>query len=144
MLKRVATTMGFAAFAVLAGCASNEPANPSPYAQAQGTYQGTLPCADCSGIKTRLNIRNQDNTGASFTLKSTRIGQSQEPMKTKGQVLVLHDVGPNEYPLVYQLKGTNGNTIYNLLPLNSGDLKLLGKDYKQVQSNNDLTLRKVN
>lgn len=38
----------------------------------QGTYEGTLPCADCEGIKTTLQL-NEDNT---YTLTQEYIGRN--------------------------------------------------------------------
>ncbi|WP_158521498.1 copper resistance protein NlpE N-terminal domain-containing protein [Kushneria konosiri] len=142
--KGIATTAVLASVIGLAGCSGNDVQNQSPYAQADGRYQGTLPCADCAGIKTNLEIRNQNNTGASFTLDSTRLGQSEKPLQTKGQVLIKQNVGPNSYPLVYELKNGQGNTIYNLLPVGNGDMRLLDRNYTRIDSSDNLTLKRIN
>ncbi|WP_106477392.1 copper resistance protein NlpE N-terminal domain-containing protein [Phytohalomonas tamaricis] len=141
-LKTMTSVFALSAVTALAGCASGGPDQQSPYQRAAGTYEGVLPCPDCSGIRTQLEIKNQDNIAANYTLKSTRLGKSQEPMTNKGSVLVLEDVGPNSYPVVYQLKGPNGNDIYNLLPLGDGDLQLLDRNFTKMQSSNDLTLKR--
>lgn len=142
--KGIATTAVLASVLGIAGCASSDTQNQSPYALADGRYQGTLPCADCAGIRTDLRIDNQDDIGASFTLDSTRLGQSEEALRTEGQVLIKENVGPNSYPLVYQLKNGQGNTIYNLLPVGNGDMRLLDRDYTRVDSSDNLTLKRVN
>lgn len=142
--KGIATTAVLASVLGIAGCSSSETQNQSPYAQADGRYQGTLPCADCAGIRTDLRINNQSNVGASFTLDSTRLGQSEEALRTEGQVLIKENVGPNSYPLVYELKNGEGNTIYNLLPVGNGDMRLLDRDYTRVESSDNLTLKRIN
>ncbi|MCM2971737.1 MULTISPECIES: copper resistance protein NlpE N-terminal domain-containing protein [Larsenimonas] len=136
---------GIMGVSLLAGCASGGLEENSPYDQVEGNYAGVLPCADCSGIKTRLMIDNENDVSGKFTMKSTYLGKSQgnEPMITKGQVMVLNDAGPNQYPVVYQLTGQDGTTVYNLLPLSNGNLQILSRDYTKIQSNMDLTLKRV-
>jgi len=46
----------------------------------QGTYRGTLPCADCEGIETELTI-NQDNT---YELKTSYLGKGDQTFEEKG------------------------------------------------------------
>lgn len=50
-----------------------------------GVYEGTLPCADCEGIKTTVNL-NKDKT---FTLSEEYLGK-KDPMKfsSKGKWVV--------------------------------------------------------
>ena len=51
-----------------------------------GTYEGTLPAADCEGIKTILVI-NEDKT---YTLKSEYIGREDATFETSG---IYHIIG---------------------------------------------------
>ncbi|MDO5663764.1 MAG: copper resistance protein NlpE [Bacteroidia bacterium] len=60
----------------------------------KGVYEGTLPCADCEGIKTTLTV-NEDNT---FVLISEYLGKKGETFEDKGtyfiedgEVLVIQD-----------------------------------------------------
>lgn len=46
----------------------------------QGTYRGTIPCADCEGIETELTL-NQDNT---YWLKTSYLGKSDQAFDEKG------------------------------------------------------------
>ena len=47
----------------------------------QGTYKGTLPCADCSGIRMEIALRN-DST---YQLKTTYLGKGDEkPLLKEG------------------------------------------------------------
>ncbi len=60
--------------------------NPAPASYAkvsldwEGLYVGTLPCADCEGIETKLRI-NYDN---SFELKERYIGKSNRDFTSEG------------------------------------------------------------
>ena len=38
------------------------------------TWQGVLPCSDCSGIQTRLTLRRDDQGGQEFELEETYLG----------------------------------------------------------------------
>lgn len=50
-----------------------------------GDYEGTLPCADCEGIKTTLNL-NKDSL---FTLKEEYLGKKNAtPFNSKGKWVV--------------------------------------------------------
>jgi len=128
-----------AAVTALAGCASGPQ---TPYSRVAGDYQGLLPCADCSGIQTNLHLVNNNNISGSFVLKSVRNGQSNKVLETKGNFLVLTNAGPQKLPIVYQLKGSQGNTIYNLRPLDSGDLEVLTNQLTTPDSSADVTLKR--
>ncbi len=45
-----------------------------------GVYEGTIPCADCEGIKTVLELRNDK----SFTLWQSYLGKSEGDFKENG------------------------------------------------------------
>ncbi|OLO04010.1 MULTISPECIES: copper resistance protein NlpE [Salinicola] len=124
---------------MLSACSS---APPSPYQKAAGDYEGVLPCADCSGINVDLQMMNMDDTGGAYVLNSLYQGRSDEPMVTKGNYIVLEDAGMQQLPLVYQLKGAQGNTIYYLRPLDNGDLEVLDPNMQPVQSGADMTLKR--
>lgn len=85
-----------------------------------GTYTGTLPCADCSGIRTELILGND-----SYTLRSTYIGKGDEKPIEKtgkytwdnnGKIITLQGItdSPSKFQvgenLVYQLD-MEGNRI---------------------------------
>lgn len=126
--------------AVLAGCAGTPQ---TPYTQVSGQYLGVLPCVDCSGIKTSLKIVPADKGNAgNFELNSTREGKSDQVLVTKGSVFTVENAGNMKYPLVYQLRGPEGNAVYNLLPLENGDLQLLDTNMNAPQSGIDMTLKR--
>jgi len=57
---------------LLAGCASGD--------NIYGTYEGTLPCADCEGIQTVLTL----DADKSFKLEETYLGEDVNPFITEG------------------------------------------------------------
>jgi heat shock protein HslJ/uncharacterized lipoprotein NlpE involved in copper resistance len=87
------------------------PANPAPADNSRtsldwaGTYSGTVPCADCQGIATRLTI-NSDGT---YVLQTQYLGKSDELLVTEGSFtwqddgnhIVLQGIGSG--PSIYQV-----------------------------------------
>lgn len=73
-----------------------------------GTYQGELPCADCDGIKTELQL-NADNT---YILKETYEGHDKKPFITKGKttvdgnIVTIHDKSENHQYLIENNQAT--------------------------------------
>ena len=73
----------------------------------QGTYQGILPCADCEGISTQLNL-SADET---YVLKTQYLGQSDKAFIQKGSfvwhkggtAITLGGINPAEAPTQYQV-----------------------------------------
>lgn len=67
-----------------------------------GTYQGELPCADCDGIKTVLELK-ADNT---YVITETYEGRDSKPFVTKGKITVdgdkvtTHDKSENHQYLI--------------------------------------------
>ena len=47
----------------------------------QGTYQGTLPCADCNGIQTSIRL----NADLSFRMEESYLGKSNSPIISSGK-----------------------------------------------------------
>lgn len=60
----------------------------SPAAGFYGTYEGTLPCADCSGIKTILTL-NDDTT---YELSSEYLGKKDGKFNESGTYTVEEDL----------------------------------------------------
>jgi uncharacterized lipoprotein NlpE involved in copper resistance len=67
-----------------------------------GTYQGTLPCADCSGIDISITL-NQDGT---YVLEQSYQGKEDGQLKSEGQfswdesgntVTLTNEDAPNQY-----------------------------------------------
>lgn len=137
---KIKTLAVAAVLAALAGCASGPQ---TPYTKLAGQYEGVLPCVDCSGIKTNLKVRDaNDGNAGTFELVSVREGKSSQALLTKGNVFTVENAGEMKYPLIYQLRGPEGNAIYNLLPMESGDLQLLDTNMNPPKTGIDMTLKR--
>lgn len=54
-----------------------------------GTFEGTLPCADCSGIETKLTLNEEDKT---FVLETKYLGKEQDnEFKEEGNFEISED-----------------------------------------------------
>ncbi len=79
---------------------NNSAINPSPYV---GIYKGTLPCADCSGIESRLTL-NEDNT---FVYENTYIDTIDRRFSYTGRYTVKDNIvtiQQNDIPLHFLRK----------------------------------------
>lgn len=81
---------------------STEVAKMSPV----GTFEGTIPCASCPGIETKLTL-NEDKT---FTLDSNYLEEKDGKMTSKGTFVVSED---GEF-VTTKAEGTNDESIFYL------------------------------
>jgi uncharacterized lipoprotein NlpE involved in copper resistance len=68
----------------------------------EGTYEGILPCADCEGIKTVINLKS-----SSYIMKTTYLGKNKTVYETtgsyswdkSGQIIIMDGIkgSPNQY-----------------------------------------------
>lgn len=86
----------------------------------RGAYEGTLPCADCEGIKTRLTIKD-DGT---FVLNSEYLGEEDNKFEDKGTYFI-----ENGEILVTQ--DQDGDQKY--YRIQAGSLLMLDADKKAVE-----------
>ncbi len=69
-----------------------------------GVYQGTLPCADCPGIKTTLTL-NPDNT---FVYKTCYLEEKDGTFSSKGIYTIKEDlltIEENGHPIHFLMEG---------------------------------------
>ncbi|ADX67233.1 MULTISPECIES: copper resistance protein NlpE [Weeksella] len=85
----------------------------------QGTYEGTLPCADCPGIKTTI-VLNQDD---SFTMKQEYL-ERESASDDKGNFVWSEDGGKIQLKL-------KDNEVYNFL-VGENKLIMLDQDGNEV------------
>lgn len=91
-----------------------------------GEYEGTLPAADCEGIKTNLVINN-DST---YTLKSEYIGIKDGTFETSGVYKM-----PNDSILELITPSSGEKTYYRIL----GNEKVMLSDEKGTINNGELS-----
>ena len=72
-----------------------------------GIYSGTLPCADCDGIQTLVNLQRD----SSYVIRTTYVGKSDTAHESRGTFswngqggkITLKDADPAKSPSMYQL-----------------------------------------
>lgn len=89
----------------LYGCAAKQENQcQMPASDWAGTYVGTLPCADCEGIRTSLTIR----TDQTYTLVSDYLGREEYRFEEKGQFAWIKEGE------VIELRGDNQRSLYRV------------------------------
>jgi uncharacterized lipoprotein NlpE involved in copper resistance len=112
-----------------------------------GVFEGTIPCADCEGIKMKLTLYQDPTTlgAAGYTLDSTYIGQPNGNFTTQGEWDYLR--GNNEDPnaTIYGLN-LDKPALERQYFLKVGEDKIIMLDEKMnpIKSNFNYTLTKVN
>jgi copper homeostasis protein (lipoprotein) len=135
------------AFSVHVHIASGAP--PSGVAILLGTYQGTLPCADCSGLDTQLRLYAKgkfDTTYAFYIRTQTYRGapHGDLTLSDRGDWAVLRGDATNPNATVYQLNPDNDQHSESLLLTDNGNaLVQLDRDQKPIEMKMNLTLRRV-
>lgn len=105
-------------------------------------YQGTLPCADCSGIETTLSLYRADDQPSKYEMVSVYTGKDAAPLTETGKWSILSGQGASRNEVIYQLLDDNGG---NQMFLVSGDeLRLLDADENVLPSSIPSVLKKVN
>ncbi|WP_168203207.1 copper resistance protein NlpE [Marinobacter fonticola] len=121
--------------ALLAGCAANaRDASLKPY----GVWQGTLPCADCSGIDTRLTLYKDPYL---YRLEETYLGRQSEPVVYEGEWVLLPPVD-NMDPGRVSLKSAAEEPLRQWQRLPRGNLEMLGRDGQPIRSDLSYTLQR--
>ena len=92
-----------------------------------GEFAGVLPCADCSGLDTRLRLQ-EDKAGAgkgTYALSENYIGKSKTPFKSSGRWVALKGTPRDPSATVYALDpGNSKKTRYYLLRADGSLLSL--------------------
>lgn len=89
------------------------------------TYQGMLPCGDCSGIETTLILYQDPETKNPTTYQMTSVytGKNVSPLVENGSWSIIGGQGVNRNSVIYKLILTTGS-IQNFLKTNDS-LELL-------------------
>ena len=119
-----------------AGQAISQP--PIPKSQ---TFDGVLPCADCSGLKTELILQKdpEDPTEGVYTLQETYEGKSKTPNVTLGKWNVVRGTNTDPQAIVIELK-TGNETIGDWLVVDNNTLEMLSLQKTHINSPFNLKL----
>ncbi|MDG5501510.1 copper resistance protein NlpE [Marinobacter sp. BGYM27] len=129
---RLATTLMMTL--LISACATVEP-EPAP--KQYGTWSGTLPCADCAGIETRLTLFAQPRT---YVLEEAYKGKP-EPIEHSGTWSLLPPENAMDLGRIV-LTNEKGTVDRQFRRLPDGGLKMLGKDGKDIRSELNYTLER--
>ena len=130
---------------VAGGLQSDRPSPPRIVA----VYEGTLPCADCAGIRTELTILapgDQQLEAATFRLHETylKTRDGDRPALFTGRLMVHQGSASDPAATVYELRPAPvGETRY-FQRLNENELRLLDREQKPIRSKLPYTLTRKN
>jgi copper homeostasis protein (lipoprotein) len=115
---------------VLAGCAgARAPSEPLVL----GPFVGTLPCADCRGIATRLTLTREGEFVAegTYRLEETYIDRG-DPIVSTGQWTTLRGDAHDEDAVVYQIEPDHPEKSRAYVQVDDATIRLLDADMKEV------------
>lgn len=120
------------------------PNDPKPLSDVTTTYEGTLPCADCSGLLTELTLTktSQEATGGAYILEETYLGKSDEPLVKKGNWVITKGNSANPNAVIYELDPDKLQETSYYLEVDEKTIKMLDKDKNEINSPFNLTLSK--
>lgn len=111
-----------------------------------GTFEGVLPCADCSGIKTELSlyqdIANADNN--SYTLTETYLGGKlgDTTFSSNGKWDILRGLKGDDAAIVYFLNYDEPDESRYYLKKGDTSVIMLDKEQQLISSQLNYSLRK--
>jgi copper homeostasis protein (lipoprotein) len=114
--------------------------------QLLGLYVGTLPCADCRGIRTELSLyvkgANQFSD-ATYTLRETYLGASgdERSFESVGRWTILRGNRADPNATIYQLNPDQPRKIRNFLRISDEELRLLDRQQNAIRSQPQLFRR---
>ncbi len=103
----------------------------------QTRYTGTVPCADCEGIKTVLTLVNE-----TYSLEETYLGKSDQAIQSKGPMLIERGYEKDNDATLYILNPDSDTEkrYFVRLTAQPGKLIMLDKDQKIINSKLNYTL----
>lgn len=136
---------GFASVAAvlaLGGVASGPVRAMSQGPVADGPYVGTLPCADCAGIRTTLTLYTMGSAGAPFAYRmtATYLG-TRDGDRTEERLGPWASVGTGAQALV-RLEPHDDTVRQSFRRTEAGGLVLLDREERPIVTAHDLSLRR--
>ena len=125
-------TMNDPAAVSTSASASAVPSAADRMRQLAGTYEGTLPCADCEGIRTSLTL----DAGGRYTMEREYLGKAdRKPIRDKGRW--------QADSTVVTLLGNTADEDARYRATDTRTLTMLGRDGRDIESNlNDSLVKK--
>lgn len=154
--------IGMAAFGIiLAGCQKKEAPAPKPAAQTvpapaadmvvvEKVYEGILPCADCSGIKTRVKINGKEGDATTNVFELTQTYMGKEPnnvIVSKGNYTIQRGMDGDSNAVIYIFnpeKSKDEQDYYAVYSNDPNTMYALDRDMKKIQSDLNHALKLTN
>jgi putative hemolysin len=135
-MRRVALRMGLVlAASILGGSwASAQPLGRPDVPVLLGEFKGTLPCADCQGVDTKLTLVKRDDVTAegTYVMIETFMGKAVDPVVTEGTWTTLRGSAADPDDTVYEL---NPDSLEfkrrDFLKVNDFVIRLLGPGFTE-------------
>jgi copper homeostasis protein (lipoprotein) len=112
-----------------------------------GTFAGTLPCADCAGIRTKLTLYAEQPSGrpVRYELTETYVGtrDGDRVFNRTGRWTVLRGSASDADATVYQLDFDRPKTVRNFLKLGDDELRLLDRSQNEIPRQAPHSLHRV-
>ena len=128
------------------GAQDAAPHAPPPGQQVAGFYVGTLPCADCSGVRTELTLFAQGATAsgtASYWLKETYLGKPpKDATFESGGSWTSQPGDADPKAIVYRLTEARSRENRFFLKVSDDELRMLDRSGRPIESRLDYTLRR--
>lgn len=144
-MNAVRVVMVVAVLGVVAPLAAQDPVPhaPAPGQQVTGFYVGTLPCADCAGIRTELTLlANAGRT--SYWLKETYLGKPpKDATFESGGGFQVEPAAHDPKAQVYRLAEARSGEKRFFLKVSDDELQALDRSGRPIDSKLDYSLKRV-
>ncbi|MHB1220021.1 MAG: DUF333 domain-containing protein [Alphaproteobacteria bacterium] len=131
--------LGVVAITSASAAASSKP----DLALVAGEFEGVLPCADCSGLDTRLKLvkDKQNASEGTYFLSENYIGKSKTPFKSSGRWAAVKGTPKNPAATVYVLDPDKPKKTRYYLLRADGSLLSLDGERNEIDAPFDLSLK---
>jgi len=112
---------------------------------AGGKYVGTLPCAECKGIKMELTlVDNKAGKGKTYILKQTFMGKpaGNSTLQSTGKWFAATGNSQNPKAVIYQLIPDKAYEPLYFVRLSDKAIEMLDRDQNKIASKENFTLQK--
>lgn len=117
----------------------------TPKKDAAGTYAGTIPCADCEGIKMELTLMDsKTGKGKTYLLKQTYLGRpaGKNTMESRGKWFAATGNSQDPNAIIYQLIPDKAYDPLYFRRISDTAIKMLDRDQNEIKSKANYTLQK--
>lgn len=109
---------------------TNDTAKTLPQKRVLGIYTGTLPCADCSGLKTTLTLY----TNSTYHLSEIYLGKSDKPFEQDGSFSIVKGTTDNPSALIYAIDTGSKDNPWYFLRVDNNHLTALDAEKKIINA----------